>query len=128
MARKRPRGKPFEPGNRANPLGAGAHNPDLKRVRHLTQEAVADMGAMILEQNLDALRAIKDDPTAPVLKVWFAAIAVRAISKGDATALGPVLDRIVGRVKEKVEVTTPGGGSSAKIIVFETVTINGTKD
>lgn len=129
MPRIPPEGKRFVKGQKgANPLGAGAHNKDVKHLRRLTQEEVAQLGSMILEHDLTALMAIKDDPKASVLKVWFASIAVKAINRGDAQALTVLLDRIVGKVKEKMEVNHTGNqsGSSAKVIVFET--INATKD
>lgn len=107
---KKTGGKDFGNGNRANPIGAGAHNKDLKRVRRLTQQEVSELGTLILDHNLAELTAIAKDPYACVLKVWFASIAVKAISRGDANALNAILDRIVGKPKEHIEVTGADGG------------------
>lgn len=128
MPRKPPRTHGFKPGNKANPLGAGAHNQDLKKVRRLTREMVAELGQLVLEGDLAALQAIKDDPKSTVLKVWFAAIAIKSMTRGDAHAFNIILDRIVGKTKDEITVSAPDGesGNTAKVIVFQVV--NGTKD
>ncbi len=109
MPRKPPVGKRFVKGQTGNPLGAGAHNKDLRQLRRITQNEVSDLGSLVISGDLKALQAIKDDPTSSVLKVWFSAIAIKAINKGDASALGILLDRIVGKVKDKVEVMGEDG-------------------
>lgn len=105
---KKTGGRDFQKGHKFA-RGAASHNPALKAVRRLTQSEVAELGTMILEGNLAALIAIKDDKESSVLKVWFAAVAVKAISRGDAAALNAILDRIVGRSKETVELTGKNG-------------------
>lgn len=103
---KPPMGKRFEKGNKANPLGAGAHNPILRAVKRMTQAEVAEVGSLLLDGNLEKLAAVKDDRDASVLKVWMCSIAITAIKKGDAQALNALLDRIVGKSKETVHITT----------------------
>lgn len=105
-----PEGRRFAPGNNANPLGAAAHNKDLKRVRSLTKEQVAEIGSIILENNLEKLLAIREKKNSSVLKVWFAAVAIKSISRGDAHALSVILDRIVGKPKDIVELSGKDGG------------------
>lgn len=76
----------------------------------MTKEEVADIGAMILQGNLDALKAVSKDPSASVLKTWFASVAIKAINKGDAMSLNVILNRIVGRVPEELRHTGEDGG------------------
>jgi hypothetical protein len=102
---KKTGGKNFEPGNKMG-KGASCHNPALKVVRRMTHDDVAEIGQLIVEGNLEKLQAVKDDKNASVLKVWMCSVAIKAISRGDATALNALLDRIVGKVKDKVEVTS----------------------
>jgi hypothetical protein len=96
-------GRRFKPGQSGNPKGAAAHNKDVKRIRRMTADEVAQMGSLILEGNLAGLVAVKDDKDASVLKVWMASVAIKAINKGDAQALGALLDRITGRLTQPIE-------------------------
>ena len=94
----------WKKGQSGNPIGAAAHNPELREVRALTHKEVAEIATMILQGNLDGLKAIKDDKQASALKVWFAAVAVKGITAGDFTALSALLDRILGKVPEQYKI------------------------
>lgn len=78
------------------------------RVRRLASPEVAEIGSLILEQNVHALKAIIDDAKGPdgkgnpkskhsALKVWMATIAMRGITKGDPYAMDAILNRVVGK-------------------------------
>jgi hypothetical protein len=108
MPRVPPPGKRFQKGQTGNPLGAAIHNKDLKKVRHLTHEDLSTIGTLILESNIAALEAIKANPDTTALRVWFCSVALKAIEKGDAQSLNVLLDRIVGKVSDKVQVTGNG--------------------
>lgn len=107
---KKTGGRDIKPGEIRNPLGGGSHNPDMKEVRRLTKEQVAEIGTLILTGNLEKLQSIKDEKSASVLKIWFASVAIKAISRGDAHSLSVILDRIVGKVKDQLELTGKDGG------------------
>lgn len=92
----------------------------MKQIRRLTREEVSEIGSLILEGNLEKLQSVRDQPEASVLKVWFASVAVKAISKGDAHALTIILDRIVGKVKDTIELTGRDGGAIESVSVNET--------
>jgi hypothetical protein len=98
-------GKRFKKGNKANPLGAGAHNKELKSIRRLSQEDIAEIGNLILEGNLDKLKEVRSNPASTVLKVWICSVAINAINKGDPSALNVLLDRIVGKVKDNISLS-----------------------
>lgn len=98
-------GKRFKKGVVTNPKGAGAHNPDVKAIRRLTQADVADIGSLILEGNVEKLKEVQIDPTTTVLRVWICSVAIKAINRGDAQALNALLDRIVGKAKDVLEFT-----------------------
>lgn len=97
-------GRDFKPGQSGNPLGARLHNPALKAVRRLTQIEIEEVGALVLDGDLERLQAIMKDTTASALKVLIASCMIKAISKGDASAMNVILDRMVGRVKQVVQV------------------------
>lgn len=98
-------GRNFPPGNNANPLGPAAHNPAKRAMKRLTTDDLQDIGSLILKGDLPSLQAVAKDPTATVLRVWLASIAVKAINKGDPAALNMILDRLVGKPKAHVELT-----------------------
>ena len=95
-----PIGRRFEKGNKANPLGAGAHNPAVKMIKKLSNDQIAELGAIILEGNPDKLKEIINNPKSTVLQVAICSVLVKAINKGDMAAINALLDRIVGKVKD----------------------------
>jgi hypothetical protein len=68
-------------------------------------EEIADLASMLLAQTREDLRDVLVNPESTVLRCWFSAIAIKGISKGDPLALGAILDRVVGKVKDKLEVS-----------------------
>lgn len=98
-------GIPFVKGQVANPLGAGAHNQELKKVKKLTQKEVAEVGQMILDGNVYQLRQLTNDPTVNALKATMAKIWLRAYDKGDVGSMEAILDRVVGKVAQKTELS-----------------------
>lgn len=102
--------KMWPKGVSGNPNGARAHDPVKKQVKKLTSKEVEQVIGLIMDNNIRGLKKIGKDPTSSVLKVWVASIAARAIHKGDSYALNMILDRAIGRVKEKFEISGEDGG------------------
>lgn len=98
--------KKFQKGNCANPRGAGAHNKEVKVIRRLTHDDIAEIGSLILDGNVEKLKEIQTNPATTVLKVWMCSVAIKAINKGDAQALNALLDRIVGKPKESLNLVS----------------------
>lgn len=107
---KKTGGRDFKPGHSGNRRGAAAHNAEVKRIRRMTHEEVAEIGSLILDGNLEKLMEVKVDRQASVLKIWMASVVVKSINKGDAHALDVLLNRITGKVKENIELTGSRGG------------------
>ena len=95
----------WKKGQSGNPRGGNSHSKVVRQVKRLTMDEVADLASMVILKNRDELRAVLLNKNTSVLKAWFAAVAVKGIAKGDHAALGALLDRVVGKVKDKVEVT-----------------------
>ena len=106
-----PEGKRFKPGQSGNPLGAAAHNPELKKLRRLTQQDVADVGTLIVEGDITTLRKLAADKNENALKGVMASVWLRAYDKGDMNAMDAILNRIIGKVKEVKELQGPGGSA-----------------
>lgn len=108
---KKTGGRNFEPGNKANPKGGGAISPITRAIRKITKEHLEDIADLILDSNLEGLKALASDPNASVLKVWIAKAAAEGIRKGDIYSLESLLNRLLGKPKERVELSGPDGGA-----------------
>ena len=100
----------FKKGKSGNPLGGKIHKPEIRRIKGLTEKEVVKIGTLVLKGSVDELRAIAKNGKASALKCMMAAVAVRTISRGDPQALDALLNRLIGRVKDKVEVSGPNSG------------------
>lgn len=98
--------KNIKKGQVLNPEGGRAHNPELRAIKRMTAVEVAEMGSLVLKNDIDSLKKIAKEPGASVLKVMIAAVAVKVIEKGDAHALDILLNRLVGKVKENIEISS----------------------
>jgi hypothetical protein len=124
--KKPPKEHQFKPGQVANPLGGRAHNPELRAIKRLTAAEVAEIGSLVVLGDLQALQEIVKESRDPwlydaegkhsVLKVWMATIAIKAIQKGDVHGLDVLLNRLIGRTAEKIQISDPDGGPVKHLI------------
>lgn len=116
-----PLGKRIQPGEVRNPRGAGAHDPIKKALKKLTVHELESVIGLILFSDPSQLKAESErDPT--ILKTWIASAALTGIKKGDLTHLTHLIDRVVGRVKERVEIS---GGTNSQVVL--TMPANGSE-
>jgi len=101
-------GKPFKKGNRAS-VGKGRPEvpPELKAARKLTRPQVEAVFNKYLYCTLVDLEKTLVDAETHFLDRIVISIGMRAFKEGDQAALGFFLDRLVGKVKDKIEVTVP---------------------
>jgi hypothetical protein len=109
MPSKPPKGRRFAKGKSGNPKGSSAKAKTLGKIAQLTAQQVAQIGTFILEGDREALDKIGKDPSASVLQLWTVALIVKSMQKGDPAAYRAVLDRIVGKPKESIEMTGKDG-------------------
>lgn len=103
---KKPRGGVrFQKGKSGNPLGAAAHNKEHKALRRLATNEITELGTLLLDGNVTAIVEAVKDPESSALKVWMGKIIAKGIEKGDPQSLSIILDRVVGKVKERVELS-----------------------
>lgn len=95
----------FKTGNLANPKGAGAHKKALAAVRKMTHEELAETCELILNSNRMELQAVLDDPTTPMLKVNLISAIMADTQKGLTYTVDRLLERIVGKPKERIELS-----------------------
>lgn len=112
----------FKKGQSGNPLGGKLHNPELRAIKRLSRAEVAEIGTLIVSKNVTKLQAIvKDSLKNPdskhsALKAWMARIAIRGMAKGDAHAMDVLLNRLIGKVKDEIELTGKEGGPIRQLV------------
>lgn len=104
-------GRDFAPGNNANPKGGGAISPETRAIRKVTLEHIEEVADLILDGNIEGLQALARDPKTSVLKVWLAKAAAEGIKRGDLHSLDSILNRVIGKPKERFEHTGKNGGA-----------------
>lgn len=99
---KMPKGVRFVPGDPR--AGRPKDPPELKEIKKLTKADFELLVNKSLQKDLMELGAKANDPTASVLDAAIASIAVHMIKQGDPNRLAFFLDRLHGKVPDKVEV------------------------
>lgn len=99
----------FKKGQSGNPGGKIPDSPELKRLKNLTREELANIGNLVIAGDLKAIKKIKDNPNSPALRAMIASVALRVIGKGDMHSLDILLNRLVGKVKDELEVSGSTG-------------------
>lgn len=97
-------GKNFKKGAPSpNPKGGQLHNPVVKKLKAITNDQIAEIGTILLEGTIDELREIIRDEQSTVMRKWLASVSLKGVVKSDYRAMNAILDRIAGKVKERVE-------------------------
>ncbi len=98
---------PFKPGQSGNPSGRPKIPPDILQARKFTQlELERVINALLYLTKADLQARIKD-PATPMIEMIAASIMAQAAVKGDHQRLEFILARMIGRVQERIEVSTP---------------------
>lgn len=113
----------WKKGQSGNPLGRAIEDPATRVIRNLTKSELVDVGNLVVKGDYEALKALAKAPKATVLQRMLASVAVKIIERGDMHSLDILLNRMVGRVKEEVALTSnipqvvvnlPSNGREAK--------------
>ncbi len=108
MAKKLPpEGKRFKPGVSGNPGGKPKIPDDIKEARKLTQIELERTINALLFLDKESLQARIKDPKTPMIEMIAASIMAQAAVKGDHLRLDFILQRMIGKVKDQVEISQP---------------------
>lgn len=88
----------------------------LKLAKHTTAFQIAEVGSVLLCCDIKELHRIRHDPRSSVIQQWIASVAIKGIARGDAQSLNTILNRVIGAVKEKIEITGENGGPITTMI------------
>lgn len=100
--------KPVSKGEVRNPKGAKAHKGLKQSLKRLTTEELKNLIELVITQPVSELQKIAQDPTNSALKVGIASAMVKMINKGDFVTLESMLQRVVGKVKDEVDLNHNG--------------------
>jgi hypothetical protein len=81
----------------------------LSEVKRLTQDELIEVGTLLLKGNMQDLLLEMENPNCSIIKMLVGSVTQRAIQRGDMTAFNGLLDRLVGKVADRVEVTANSG-------------------
>lgn len=95
----------FKAGNKANPQGAKAHNKAILAARRLTLDTYREVIELVLQGNVDDLKAMATDKDTPALQVGIAVAFLKAIKNGDYNVIERIAERIVGKIPDQLNVT-----------------------
>jgi hypothetical protein len=79
----------------------------LKVTRKLTKTKTEELLTRFTAMTVDELKTIVKDPGSTVLEAWVARICLTGIVGGDERKLNFMFDRLIGKVKDEVEVRLP---------------------
>ena len=99
--------KPWVTGQSGNPEGRPAIPEDVKKIRKMTNDEVKEVGTLLLNGKESDLKAMLTSEETPILKKWMASVSLEGLRNGDEKRLNAILDRIVGKVKDVVQVELP---------------------
>lgn len=94
--------KPWQPGESGNPDGRPPDSPELKALKHLTKEELTDVASLIVKGKIEDLEELKT--TGTILQRMVASVAIRIMNKGDMFHLDVLLNRLIGKVKDEVQI------------------------
>jgi hypothetical protein len=101
---KKTGGRNFVKGQVANPRGPDAHTAETKAMRKLTRADLVLMGSMLTSMPLREARLVAKNESNTTLRTVCANAIVRANDEGDFALFDRLLDRVIGKVKEEVDV------------------------
>lgn len=102
--KKAPPESPMVKGKKLNPKPMTEEQRLKISLKNLTVQELKDMASMLLRGNYDDLKILAEDPSTSTLQVMLASTCVKIIAKGDMHALNLMLDRLIGKVKQKIEI------------------------
>lgn len=99
----------WQKGQSGNPKGSSGVARLGGDIKRMSVEQIAEVGSIILQGDMATLYALADDPTTTGLKGWTAKLVVQSMEKGDSATYERILNRIVGRVKDVIEISGVDG-------------------
>jgi hypothetical protein len=107
MKGKKTGGKNFPKGVCPNPSGRPPMPEHLKKARKMNTIECQEILDRIIKMSMGEIKDLATSSEAPALEMMLAKIVLEAILRGDHGRADFVLDRLIGRVTNHVNVVTP---------------------
>lgn len=102
-------GKNWLPGQSGNPnrIGNGEVKGVIKDLGRLNLKRALNLFNDICNMTLEELKAKITDPAATVIELMIMKVAAEAIRTGDYMRMNAIMDRLIGKITDKIEVKMP---------------------
>lgn len=97
----------WQKGQSGNPAGPGVLTPELKKARKLTSKATVEILSKCIFMTRDEISTRLNEPETPGIELAILTVLANCIKHGDATRLNFLLDRLIGKVTDKIEYQLP---------------------
>jgi len=94
----------FKKGSCPNPGGRPKLDPEIKAIRQLTKDQFKELANLLLSGTFEDLQRILDKQETTALTGWMVRVIVQGWEKGDYRTLDELLDRLIGKVPNELEV------------------------
>lgn len=98
-----PKHSQFKKGQSGNPKGTKP-NPMVMALRELTVESYRKIIELVLTSDVQAIKAIAEDPKSTGLEVGISVAFLRAIKNGDYAVIERIAERIVGKIPDEIKI------------------------
>jgi hypothetical protein len=100
---KKTGGRNFVKGQVANPKGRPALTEEQKAIQALTREQFLEVANLLITKSIKELKEIEESPDTPALNSWIIRVILHNANVGDYDPLDKLLNRLIGKVPDKVE-------------------------
>jgi hypothetical protein len=101
------KGRPFKKGDIPNPKGRAPVPEDVREARKVDKEYALSVMSKFLYKSLDELEAMRSDASRPVYEHMLISAAIVSIETGDSSRIDFFLNRLIGKVTDKIEHSLP---------------------
>lgn len=105
---KKTGGRDFKKGESGNPNGRPHEKPEVRALKRLTKSRFEDVAHRYINSTVDELQDKFRDPSTPALDLILIKVLIDAANKGDIGKLNFFLERLIGKITERVDITTKG--------------------
>jgi len=100
--------KSIKKGEVRNPIGANAHKGPASMFKKLTKEMFVEMINAATTGTVADLKKIAEGSNSTALQVALSTCLIKIINKGDYDQLERMLQRVIGKVPDELDVTSGG--------------------
>lgn len=104
---KKTGGRDFKVGNDGGP-GRPKLPQEEREFRNATKVEIIDEFKSLWSRSEDEINAIMIDPACPAIRKFMAKAIHKAMVTGDMDHIDKILNRVIGKVKEEIDLTTKG--------------------